>query len=159
MADAGMIYALTAKTLAAGADITGTHINSDLIQFVASQVSATADLIEASASTPTPGHVAILLAQKGVGFANLAQNQLVKCGGNLLALGIDSGLVVVEAPTGVGAAVAALEIVADLYSTRVDCSPILDQATKPVHEAFTDWYTRIVWDIYQLYGIPVTGTK
>jgi hypothetical protein len=114
MADAGMIYALTAKTLAAGADITGTHINSDLIQFVASQVSATADLIEASASTPTPGHVAILLAQKGVGFANLAQNQLVKCGGNLLALGIDGGLLVVEAPTGVGAAVAALEIVADL---------------------------------------------
>src|SRR5580704_15817957 len=98
MADSGLVFALTAKTLAAGADITGTYVDSDAIQFVASQVAATADLIEAEAATPTPGHLAIVLAQKGIGFTNLAQSQLIKCGGNLLALGLDSGLAVVEVP-------------------------------------------------------------
>lgn len=110
------------------AGVYGSELNNnagDTIEFLAAQVDVTAKLL-AQGSKITPASLAIVLAQKGLSFTDLSHNDYVKCAGAMTSLGLSAHMTAAAtATTGPGGLLPAILLVADMYMTVKDCSPVM----------------------------------
>jgi hypothetical protein len=141
---------LATQVISTGAGVMGTSYNSGMVQFLASQLDAVVALMDEMKGTPSPERVALVLARKGLGLTNLADNYAINCGGSLLTLGFGVALAGGEGVSGVGlpaALIQAASILADGYSAFNSC-------VVPAIEPAKTWYVQIVMDFCREMGVP-----
>jgi hypothetical protein len=125
----------------------------DVSRFLASQLSFTFDMVK-KGSKLTPGYLAVLLAQKGLGIADLALGQRFDCAITVALLGASlTKAIALTTFTGPAHfAITAAELLSECYSVDKTCG-ISDAAYKEVEkvtlpaymwmeQGIVDWMSR-----------------
>jgi len=107
----------------------------DVSKFLANQLSFTFDLVK-KGSKITPGYLAVLLAHKGLGIADLALGKRYDCAITVLLLGASlTKAIALTTFTGpVHLAITAAELLSECYSVDKTCG-ISDAAYKEIEKA------------------------
>ena len=98
------------------------HIPDDISKFMARQLSFTIDLVKKGGNL-TPAYLSLLLAQKGLGIANLAMGKRADCGIAVvllaISLTISAGFTAFTGP--MHFTVTAAELLSECYSVDKTC--------------------------------------
>ncbi|HKR36467.1 MAG TPA: hypothetical protein VJT10_16605 [Steroidobacteraceae bacterium] len=130
-----------------------TGLPDDVSKFLAGQLSFAFDLIK-KGSKITPGYLAVLLAQKGLGIADLAVSQRYDCAITVLLLGtsLTKSIALTTFTGPAHFAVTAAELLAECYSVDKSCgvsdaiSQQIDEVTLPaamwLEQGVMQWISR-----------------
>lgn len=84
------------------------------------------------------------LAKKGLSLHEMANNDLVQCGGALASLGLSAAATAAAGvTTGVGAIVAGATLLADAYAVYAECKAPVADLKKEIDESTTGWYAKL----------------
>ena len=110
------------------------------IEFLASQLDASAALIQETAGKgpPSKSRLAMILVQKGLAVGDF--NDRTQCGAALASVGISIALTVGSVPTGPGGwLLAGASLLSDLYAAEVDCGSPVRNGAASASNAFDEF--------------------
>ena len=126
----------------------------NLIEFVAAQVDVAADLVETAGSGKVSKSALVMaLAKKGLSLHEMADNDLVQCGGALAGLGMSTAATVAAGvTTGVGALVAGATLLSDVYAVYAECRAPAAELKVQLDKQATSWYAKFEQGFYEFMG-------
>lgn len=135
---------------------TNTKISGAAVEFVATQLDVTLELIEHVGKEGKVDKAMLysLLLEKGLAFADFIPSDSVQCMGALMSLGLGLGRLAATIPTGAGAVWAGAMLLTDVYATYVDCKDPFNKATKEGMNEINRFFLGLENEIYRQYGVP-----